>query len=78
MKFQLALAALFGLAAASPIAIAIPEAEPEAGPLILANAPLSARQASATANELTNGACRRITFIFARGSTEPGNIASSS
>ncbi|KAG8627312.1 hypothetical protein KVT40_004795 [Elsinoe batatas] len=67
MKFNLALLGLAGIAAANPIPEAVPEAEPV----------LEARQfGSSTANELVNGACRRITFIWARGSTEPGNLGS--
>lgn len=32
------------------------------------------KRASSTENELTNGACREVTFIMARGSTEIGNM----
>jgi cutinase len=36
---------------------------------------LEARQ-SATSDELKNGACKEVFFIFARGSTETGNMVS--
>lgn len=72
MKFNLALLGLASIAAANPIPDAVPEVTPEAA------AVLEARQfGSDTANELVNGACRRITFIWARGSTEPGNLVRS-
>lgn len=58
MKYALSTALLAGLAAGSPI---------ENG--------LSKRQLTGTTeNELEFGSCRDIIFIFARGSTEPGNM----
>lgn len=61
MKYTFSTAFLAALAAASPV---------EMG--------LSKRQFSlgSTATELERGSCRDIIFIFARGSTEPGNLVS--
>lgn len=85
MKFL----ALSALLAASVLASPIPDAEPEANAEAEAVAhpiglyeiddSLEKRQGvGSTANELEQGACRDITFIFARGSTEPGNLVRSS
>ncbi|KAE8153575.1 putative cutinase 1 [Aspergillus avenaceus] len=57
---SLIVSALAALAVASPIA------EPA----------LEARQLGMTQNELSQGSCRDVTFIFARGSTEMGNMGS--
>ncbi|RYP16623.1 hypothetical protein DL765_005014 [Monosporascus sp. GIB2] len=37
-------------------------------------APLDPLQAGTTANEFLEGGCRDVVFIFARGTTQPGNI----
>ncbi|KAL2848750.1 putative cutinase 4 [Aspergillus pseudodeflectus] len=55
---SLLVAALAALAVASPV----PTTE------------LEARQLADTANDLKSGACKAVTFIFARGSTESGNM----
>lgn len=39
-------------------------------------APLEPRQSSSTRNELVNGPCRPVTVIYARGTSEAGNIGS--
>ncbi|KAF4554118.1 Cutinase-like protein 11 [Elsinoe fawcettii] len=71
MKFTLAtIAALAGTSVAAPTAL-------KAGLSEIASSLLYRRQTGTTATELENGACRRITFIYARGSTEPGNLGDS-
>lgn len=35
---------------------------------------LAPRQQGITSNELKDGPCKDVTFIMARGSTEPGNM----
>lgn len=60
MKYALTTALLAGLAAASPVEVGLSKRQLE----------------SSTQNELERGSCRDIIFIFARGSTEPGNFVS--
>ena len=64
MKFFTTVSLLAGLGAALPTAVEVNEAV------------IEARQSSSnTRNELQNGGtCPRVIFIFARGSTESGNL----
>lgn len=62
MKFTSAVALLAGSAAALPAAVERRQ--------------FGLGGVGSTINELSNGNCRAITFIFARGSTEIGNIVS--
>ncbi|KFX96247.1 hypothetical protein V495_03604 [Pseudogymnoascus sp. VKM F-4514 (FW-929)] len=67
MRTSTSLLALLGvpLALAAPVTIAIPEGG------------LNVRQSSDTRNDLTDGsACKAVTVIFARGTTESGNVGS--
>jgi cutinase len=68
MKFQsAAVAALICAVTATPVPIGAP----------LEATRVEARQdGGETSNDLTNGICRAVTLIFARGSTEPGNMVS--
>jgi cutinase len=68
MKFFATLSLLAGLATALPTAVEIAPAASEEG--------IEARQLFGnTRNELqTGGTCPRVIFIFARGSTESGNL----
>jgi cutinase len=70
MKLLHILLTTVSLVAAAPIIQDLPE-----------EAQIATRQIGSTSNELETGsssACPRAIFIFARGSTEPGNMASSS
>ncbi|KAK5098511.1 hypothetical protein LTR70_002724 [Exophiala xenobiotica] len=64
MLLTTVLAALFTTALSAPL---------PAGP---SPTPEEIKQAATTRNELLNGPCRNVTVLFARGTTESGNIGS--
>lgn len=72
MKYFNIVAALAALSIATPVPAPEPEALPELAELEATAHVLHKRQS--TSNELNNGACRDYIFIFARGSTEGGNM----
>lgn len=74
MKFFAALPFIAGLVAAAPLDLAAAVAEVE-----VRDVELETRQTSTTSNELTLGLssrCPQAILIFARGSTELGNMVS--
>lgn len=82
MKYSFAfVVALFSLlAAAAPVPVPVPAPAPAAREIQVAPEDLEARQFFATTqNELVTGTgpCPKAIFIFARGSTEPGNMVCS-
>lgn len=75
MKTQLFIAALAGLAAASPV----PQSNEIEFPKGLASLKTGLKKdgfdlLGIDDNELRDGDCKDVTFIFARGSTEPGTM----
>ena len=65
MKFQsVAIAAFICAVAATPVPNSFG----------LSATAVEARQTSDESDDLINGPCKAVTFIFARGSTEPGNM----
>lgn len=61
MLRSILVSALLSLAVATPV--------PQPGDI-------EARQLGDTANDVESGSCHDVTFIFARGSTETGNMVS--
>ena len=68
MKFQsLIVSALAAVAVAAPHPATKESIDADALPALIA-------RATDTSDDLKNGACKDVTFIFARGSTESGNM----
>ena len=75
MKATTIIAALTASVIALPTSLDQRSSEVELGATFEARSDLEARQiVGTTANELSSGSCRPVILIFARGSTEPGNL----
>lgn len=75
MKVTSMLAAIAATTAALPTSLDQGLSEVELRAALEARSDIEARQVvGTTANELTQGSCRPLILIFARGSTEPGNL----
>lgn len=75
MKFSLSLVALAASAIASPIVLDLSEISQNELEEIHAR-DIEARQSGTTANEFLNGGCRDVVLVFARGTSQSGNIVS--
>lgn len=75
-KLQLTMKSILALLSLAALTAAVPVANPVAAPVdIDAIAELETRQlGGTTANNFVDGGCRDVIFMFARGSTEPGNM----
>jgi cutinase len=73
MKFSLSLVALAASAFASPIVLDLSDISQNELEEIHAR-DIEARQSGTTANEFLNGGCRDVVLIFARGTSQSGNL----
>jgi hypothetical protein len=67
---------VFALAAFAAVAVALPQAPKGKGTGGAGGAPKGQPKQGSTSTELIDGPCKAVTLIFARASTEGGNMVS--